>query len=149
MHTIGMRRESVGKYDKLKLQYKCLNGICKKCYYFGYSSYTCDYYLITKERRGTEIENCDKFFPSSLIKYKENALPYYSNAKRKVQSRNICITSGGRVFDADSVVKRALPKELICGEWKPIQETLSHNEILSSKPLTSREYKDILKSIMN
>lgn len=43
---------------------------CPKCYYRDRLTRTCDYYLITGERRGCDPDGCDKWQPRFGGRYK-------------------------------------------------------------------------------
>lgn len=40
---------------------------CRGCFYFGYRTRTCDYILLTGQRRGCPVDACDKRVPNKSV----------------------------------------------------------------------------------
>jgi DNA-binding CsgD family transcriptional regulator len=40
---------------------------CRGCLYYGHRTDTCDFYLITGERRGCPVEGCTRYVPGKSV----------------------------------------------------------------------------------
>lgn len=58
---------------------------CKKCYFYGSTTDTCDFFLMTGERRGCPVEQCARYKTRTVIRRPQQQNPIQNERQRQMR----------------------------------------------------------------
>ncbi len=110
---------------------------CKSCYYHDLSVGSCDYLLLTGNRRGCEAEGCDKWFPRTKRRL-DTATPGWSPNGKRQRMYNVM----QKLYD-QGLNDRQIAEKIGCS-FKTVANWRSRNKLLplSKGGRPRKEYKN-------